>query len=131
MEASSKKRILVADDEKDARDFVNAVLEDEYEVVMASNGAEALKLASSEKPDLIVLDVQMPEMGGFDVFAELKKDEALAAIPVVMLTGVRETAGIGFSKEEMGDYFGNEPTAYLEKPIDPGKLAETVKSCLG
>ena len=128
---AEKKRVLVVDDETDARDFVKAVLEDDFEILMAANGDEALKVASAKSPDLILLDVQMPGQSGFDVFIALRKEEGLAKIPVIMLTGVREKAGIGFSKKEMGDYFGEEPNAYLEKPIDPGKLSETVKRVLG
>ena len=81
-------------------------------------------------PDLVILDVQMPEMDGFEVFQEMKKDEELKAIPVVMLTGIREKMGIGFSSDDMKDYMGDRPTAYIEKPIDPAKLIETVSKVL-
>ena len=130
MAAGAKKRVLVADDEQDARDYVQAVLEEQYELLFAADGEEALALARKEKPDLIILDVQMPGKSGFDVFPELKKDSALKATPVIMLTGIKEKVGIGFSKDAMGGFMGNEPDAYLEKPIDAKELINAVRSCL-
>jgi CheY-like chemotaxis protein len=122
------KTILVVDDEPDAIDFVKEVLEGEgYNVITASDGAKGLSTMRSEAPDLVILDVQMPEMDGFQVFQEMKRDDALKAIPVVMLTGIREKVGIGFSAGEMKDYMGEKPNDYIEKPIDPAKLRETVK----
>jgi CheY-like chemotaxis protein len=121
------KTVLVVDDEPDAIDFVKEVLEEEgYNVITASDGAGGLSAIRSEKPDLVFLDVQMPEMDGFQVFQEMKKDDALRAIPVIMLTGIREKVGIGFSAGEMKDYMGEQPTGYLEKPIDPAKVREAV-----
>ena len=125
------KTILIVDDEPDAIDFAKEVLEGEgYAVITASNGTQGLAKMRSEKPDLVVLDVQMPEMDGFEVFREMKKDEALKALPVVMLTGIREKVGIGFSADEMKDYMGERPADYIEKPIDPAKLRETVGKVL-
>jgi twitching motility two-component system response regulator PilH len=130
VEAMAKK-ILVVDDEQDAVDFVSEVLEGEgYQVVTAPDGSKGLASMRSEKPDLVILDVQMPEMDGFEVFQEMKKDDALKAIPVVMLTGIREKVGMGFSADEMKDFMGEKPYDYIEKPIDPGKLRESVKKIL-
>jgi CheY-like chemotaxis protein len=132
MSGASGKRILVVDDEPDAVEFVRAVMEEAgHEVVSASNGDEGLQAARSEGPDLIILDVQMPGKDGFTTFAELRQDDDLAAIPVVMLTGVGEKLGIGFTSEDMGDFIGQEPDAYVEKPVDPARLTETVESLLG
>ena len=125
------KKILIADDEQDALDFVREVLEGEgYTIVTASDGSKALTAMRREKPDLVVLDVQMPEMDGFQVFEKMKKDDELKAIPVVMLTGIKEKVGIGFSADEMGTYMGAKPHDYIEKPIDPVKLRESVKKIL-
>lgn len=131
MTEMTRKRILVVDDEQDAREFVKAVLEEEYEILTASDGDEGLKIAEENLPNLIILDVQMPKLGGFDVFSQMKKDKALCEIPVIMLTGIREKVGVDFSKEEMGDFFGKEPSAYLEKPINSCDLLATVHKCLG
>ena len=132
MEGQGKRRILVVDDEPDAVEFVRTVLEEEgYEVLSAVNGAKGLEVASAQKPDLVILDIQMPVRDGFATFADMRRDEELKDIPVVMLTGVGEKTGIGFSAEDMGDYLGEEPNAYVEKPVDPDALAKTVKRLLG
>jgi len=125
------KKILVVDDEPDAIDFVKEVLEGEgYTVVTAGDGVKGLAAMRRESPDLVFLDVQMPEMDGFETFQEMTKDEALKNIPVVMLTGIKEKVGIGFSADEMKDFMGMKPAAYLEKPIDPAKVRETMKKIL-
>jgi len=125
------KKILVVDDEPDAIDFVKEVLEGEgYMVVTAGDGVKGLAAMRRENPDLVFLDVQMPELDGFETFQEMAKDEALKNIPVVMLTGIKEKVGIGFSADEMKDYMGMKPAAYLEKPIDPAKVRETMKKIL-
>jgi CheY-like chemotaxis protein len=126
------KKILIVDDEPDAVDFSKEVLEGEgYAVVTASDGSRGLAAMRRENPDLVVLDVQMPDMDGFEVFQEMKKDESLKSIPVVMLTGIREKVGIGFSADEMKDYMGEKPTEYIEKPIDPARLKDAVNKILG
>jgi len=128
----AERKILVVDDEPAAVEFVKAILEgDGTTVISASDGKAGLEAAAKEKPDLVVLDVQMPGMNGFQVFAELRKNEATAGIPVVMLTGVAEKTGIGFSKEDMGEFLGGEPAGYCEKPVDPAALQETVEKALG
>ncbi len=121
-------KALIVDDEADARQFVRAVLEpDGWEVAEAENGQTGLEQARALKPDLVILDVQMPEQGGFTMFNELKQDPDLGGCKVVMLTGVREKMGIGFSAEDMGDYYGAEPDAYVEKPVQPGALKRVIK----
>ena len=125
------KKILVVDDEPDAIAFVTEVLSGEgYTVASAPDGSKGLSTMRNDKPDLVILDVQMPEMDGFEVFQEMKKDEDLKAIPVIMLTGIREKMGIGFSSDDMKDYMGARPAAYIEKPIDPAKLIEKVSEIL-
>ena len=70
----------------------------------------------------------MPGESGFSVFAELRENQATAAIPVIMVTGSAEKTGIKFSSKEMGEFIGKEPEAYLEKPVDPEILKSTVAS---
>ena len=126
------KKVLIVDDEPDAVDFTREVVEGEgHTVVTASDGSKGLAAMRRENPDLVILDVQMPDMDGFEVFQEMKRDESLKAIPVVMLTGIREKVGIGFSADEMKDYMGERPNGYIEKPIDPAKLKEAVSKVLG
>ena len=126
------KSVLIVDDEQDAVDIVEAMLSDIEGVstMSANDGDDGLSKAKEAKPDLVILDVQMPGMNGFDVFAELKKDDATKAIPVIMLTGVAEKTGIGFSGKDMKDFIGKEPDAYIEKPVEAEKLQQTVSQLL-
>ena len=126
------KKVLVVDDESDARAFVRAILEPEgWQVEEAFDGVDGLKQAKALKPDLMVLDVQMPRKGGFELFSELIQDPALQNIKVVMLTGVAERTGLRFSGKEMGEFLGKEPDAYVEKPIDPEILKRAVQKVAG
>jgi len=125
-------KALVVDDESDAREFVRAILESEdWEVFEAADGKSGLKKAQELKPDLIVLDVQMPEKDGFSVFGDLAGDPETKDIKVIMLTGVGKKYGIGFSAESMGDYIGKEPEAYVEKPIEPEAFKRVVQKVVG
>jgi putative two-component system response regulator len=85
------KQILVVDDNLASLKQIGAQLESHYEVLLAKSGALALKICRQEKPDLILLDVEMPEMDGFQTIARLKEDPDLAAIPVIFLTGNQDT----------------------------------------
>ena len=125
------KKILVVDDEADVIEFTKAVLEDDgYEFATAGDGEAAISAVAAESPDLVILDVQMPKKDGFQVFEALRRDEATASIPVIMLTAVTKRTGMKFDAEGMGEYFGTEPEAFIDKPIDPDKLRETVRNLL-
>ena len=130
---SDAKTVLIVDDEPDAVEFATAALGELEGIVVlsAGDGLSGLAKAKEVGPDLIILDVQMPGKEGFDVFVDLKKDEATRDIPVVMLTGVAEKVGIGFSAKDMKEFLGGEPQAYLEKPINPVDLQDTVRRLLG
>ena len=65
-----------------------------------------------------------------EVFYEIRTDEAMRAIPIIMLTGLHEKVGIRFSKEEMAEFYGEEPTAYIEKPIEPETLLAEVRKII-
>lgn len=122
------KRALVVDDESDARDFARAILEAEgWEVSEAEDGTTGIQQATSLKPELIILDVQMPHKSGFDVFTELSKNPQMKDTRVIMLTGVAEKTGIKFSGPDMAAFIGKEPDAYIEKPIDPESFKRIVK----
>ena len=122
------KKVLVVDDEDDAVTFLEAILKKQgFDVISASDGEAGLSKARSESPDLIILDVQMPKLDGFDVFRILRDDEKTKEIPIIMLTGIEEKIGIGFSKEDMKEFYHKEPQDYLEKPIEPDKVISAVK----
>jgi len=124
-------KILIADDEPECIDFVReALAEMPYEVLAAKDGEEALDIARAQRPQLIILDVQMPRLNGFRVFTELRSDPQLASVPVIMLTAIAERTGVDISADDMGEYLGSEPEAYVDKPIEPIVLRQTVKRLL-
>ncbi len=126
------KKVLLIDDEPDAVDFAKEIIESMgHTVVFAHDGDSGLEKMRLEKPDLVILDVQMPGKDGFQVFNIIKQDDDLKATPVIMLTGIKEKVGLGFSADDMGEYMGKKPEAYVEKPIEPGKLQAAVNEVFG
>ncbi len=116
-----KKRILVVDDERDILDLLTYNLSREgYEVVTASNGLEALEKVK-DGTDLVVLDLMMPVLDGFETCKRLKKTPATSAIPVMFLT-----ARAGEVDEVLGLELGADD--YIQKPISPRKLVARVKA---
>jgi CheY-like chemotaxis protein len=125
----TKKNIVIVDDEPDAIEFVRAVLAtvDDFNIIPAQDGEEGLQVIKKNNTDLVILDVMMPGQSGFDIFYLLRKDNTTKDIPVIMLTGVADKAGIRFFKEDMKKYYGHEPVDYIEKPLEPQRLIDTVK----
>lgn len=114
------KKILIVDDEPEFIDMIQMRLEaNGYEVVRATSGSEGLERAAEENPKLILLDVMMPEMDGFDVLKRLRRNPATQYIPVVMLTARGETKSI-FRAQDRG------ATDYLIKPCEPQELLDVV-----
>jgi len=115
------RKVLVVDDEADVRRFITAVLEKRgYETVTAEDGREAFEAAKREKPEAIILDLQMPNQTGTDFFRKLSKDEDLAEIPVIVVSGL---AGRHLAVRK--------PFAVFDKPIDPDEFGETVDRAVG
>ncbi|NQT86644.1 response regulator [bacterium] len=132
MAAPRKQTVLVVDDEPDIIEFVRVIMEDAgIEVQSASSGAECLEKVKQAVPDLIMLDVQMPGEPGFFALKKLKENPATRSIPILMLTGVGERLGLRYSPQDMYDFLGQEPDAFLEKPVDPALLLSTAKKLLG
>ena len=128
---NDQPKVLIADDEQDCIDFVcEALAQTACEVISASDGEEALKVAREQKPQLIILDVQMPKLDGFEVFSALRADKELGSVPIIMLTGIAEKTGVKSSGQDMGEYLHSEPEAYIDKPIEPIVLKQTVKRLL-
>jgi DNA-binding response OmpR family regulator len=114
-------RILVVDDDEGSRALVRVALESEsFSVLEASDGAQALELISSETPDLVVLDVNLPSMGGFDVLAQIR---LARAVPVIMVTG-RD----GETDRVLGLELGADD--YVIKPFSPRELTSRVRAIL-
>jgi two-component system, OmpR family, alkaline phosphatase synthesis response regulator PhoP len=130
---SDEKQVLIIDDEPDAIDITEAMLStiEGITTISSQDGINGLAKARESLPDMVILDVQMPGKNGFEVFADLKKDSATKDIPVIMLTGVEVQAGIGFSADNMFEFLGEEPDAYIEKPVDAEMLLKTVSRLLG
>jgi len=125
--AEAGKTVLVVDDEADARMFVRTVVEElGHTVIEAEDGQKGVEAAKAQSPDLIVMDVQMPNLDGYAAFSALRKDEATKGIPVIMLTAVTARTGVDIDAKDMGEYLGSEPEAYVDKPIEPSVLSETV-----
>ncbi len=119
-----KKTILTIDDKTDIRRLVRMTLEfDGHTVLEAASGPEGLELARNKKPDLILLDVMMPGMDGFEVGRILRDDPQLRQIPVIMLTALDSQ-----SDRETG--LGTGVRAYLNKPFGPVELLRLIKQLL-
>ena len=121
-------RILVVDDERDVREVVKTTLQENgYQVVEATNGVEAYAAAAdaavAEKPDLIVLDLMLPKLNGFEVLAKLKENPQTSYIPVVILTAR------GQSQDETRALRAGA-TDYMTKPWAADELADRVRIAL-
>ncbi|HWE48803.1 MAG TPA: response regulator [Bryobacteraceae bacterium] len=115
-----RKRILVADDQPVGRELIRAVLESGgYDVLEAGDGEEALNIAISTLPDLILLDIQMPVLDGMGVVAELRRDPRFASTPVIAVTA---TAMKGDLQKGMDAGF----TDYLTKPVSIDRLRQII-----
>jgi DNA-binding response OmpR family regulator len=117
-------KILVAEDSATVRRLVAArLVSDGYEVVEATDGEQALKLARSEHPDLLVLDKVMPKFDGFEVIRALREDPQTSAVPIVMLT---ERTG----EEDVLDGLHLGVEEYMPKPFSPHELSARVRRVL-
>jgi|ERR1035437_532789 CheY-like chemotaxis protein len=118
--SESKKRIVVADDEPFILSALQDTLSDSFSVTTASNGVEAIKAVQKVNPDLIILDVMMPEMDGLEACKNLKRDKATSSIPIILLTAKGQITDI-----EKG--FKSGADAYVVKPFSPARLIEKVE----
>ena len=116
------RKILIVDDDKGIVEVVKIALTKKgYEVFTASDGNEGLEMVKANSPDLILLDVVMPEMNGYEFLRALKALEGKALTPVVMVT----------AKEEMEELFKFEGVKeYIVKPTDPSELIQKIERCL-
>jgi DNA-binding response OmpR family regulator len=120
-----RKKILLVDDSNTILMMEKFILRnDPYELVSASNGEEAVFKAAEHQPDLILLDVIMPKMGGFEACRLIRENELTRAIPVIMVTTRGEAANV-----ETG--WANGCTDYVTKPINAVELLAKVRSILG
>jgi len=120
----SEKRILIVDDDPDIVETVAFFLSgSDYQVFIAKNGKEALEQVKEEKPDLVLLDVMMPEMNGLEVCRKLKNNPETNSIPVVMLTAQG-------SKKDVDDAIDGGANGYVVKPFNLPGLVERIETIL-
>jgi type IV pilus assembly protein PilB len=120
--ASSKRRVLITDDDRITRMLVKLLLErDGYEVIEGVDGTEAVALAHRERPDLIIIDLMMPKMDGYEAIQRIRRDLSLATVPVMVLTA-EDGADIELRVLEMG------ADDYMVKPFEPEVLLSRVRA---
>lgn len=124
---STKKTIIVIDDDKELVEFLKYLLEDNgYAAITAYDGQEGLEKTRAERPDLILLDITMPEKSGVKFYREVRDDAELKTIPVVMVTGVT----IDFKKFIHSRRQVPPPDGYITKPVDKQELLDTIARLL-
>ena len=123
-ETDGKKKILLVDDNAIQLRTLRSILVPDYEVLLASSGQDALKVMQKNKPDLIFLDYEMPEMNGKEVMERMMEIETVKDIPVVFFTGEND-------KKRIMDVVKLNPAGYLLKPPDVQKIHDTIEEILG
>jgi len=118
-----KQKILIVDDEPGIRLLVSRTLEEEYIVLEAADGEEAIEIAKGQQPALILMDLMMPKMDGYAACLRIKSDQATKGIPVIILTGVGHELNKKFA-EEMG------ADGYITKPFTRESLLEGMRQLL-
>lgn len=119
------KRVLICDDDPVILRLLQVNLELEgYDVLLAHHGEQAIEVANEQKPDLVILDIMMPRLDGYQTCERLKANEETKGIPVVFLSAKAQQADI-----EKGKEFG--VADYLTKPFDPNDLVDVVQRLVG
>ncbi|NOR23013.1 MAG: response regulator [Desulforhopalus sp.] len=115
-------KVLVVDDDQEMRDLLGNLLEGEgYEVILGSNGEEAIELAEKENPQVILLDFEMPGIDGIEACKRLKSGEKTASIPIIMITAY---------KNKKPDAIEAGADDFVNKPFDPTELSIRIKTIL-
>jgi len=119
-----KKKVLVVDDDADLAKMLKVrILAEGYEFMGAMEGREMLEVLKTRKPDVILLDIMLPNMDGYSILREMRKHEEYLDIPVIILSAKE--------KKKMGDLFALEKVAFfVEKPFDIKDLMEKIKESL-
>jgi DNA-binding response OmpR family regulator len=120
------KKILIVDDDPDLVEAVSIILESKgYAVAAAYGGVEGLEKVKTENPDLIVLDVMMPDKDGYEVCKELKADAKYSSIPILLLTAVVSKISTTKYTQQMG--METEADDYVDKPVEPDELVRRIE----
>ena len=117
----SSKTILICDDEPALRELVRASLSDGYRFAEASDGLLAIELAREVEPDIVILDLMLPRLGGLEVLAQLQEDKHLRDVPVLVITAWNETRE---------DVLAAGAADFVTKPFDPEELKTAIEALL-
>jgi CheY-like chemotaxis protein len=121
---ADKKKILIVDDEEDIRTYLSTLLGDHgYDILLAKDGKEAWQQVEASSPDLITLDISMPEESGVKFYRDMKKDGRLRKIPVLIITGISSDFQKFISTRQQVP----PPEGYLSKPINQQEILGLVK----
>ena len=121
----SQRTVLIIEDEEDAADmFAEMMRVSGYRVLKTSSSTPALTMMAAEKPDVVILDIMMPEVSGLDILRQMRQDPALANIPVVVVSAKSMPADIKIGMEAGA-------SMYLTKPVGFSELKEAIERALG
>ncbi len=124
---SDKKTVLIIDDDPDTVTYFSSLLEDHgYATVTAQNGAEAIERVKADPPDLITLDITMPETSGVRCYRDLREHEVWRSIPVIIITGISDDFRTFISSRKQVP----PPDGYLSKPVDEAELLGLVRTLM-
>jgi DNA-binding response OmpR family regulator len=121
---ASGKKILIVDDEEDIRTYLSALLADQgFETILAKDGEEAWKQVEANSPDLITLDISMPEKSGIKFYREMKASDLWKKIPIIIVTGVSEDMRKFLSSRHQVP----PPDGYLAKPVNREEIMSLIQ----
>jgi len=124
-----KKKVLLVDDDRDFLEVTKIALEEgNFEVATATNGKECLDKLDSFKPDVLILDIMMPEKSGFEICKEIKDSLKYNRIPVIMLTALKKK--LGTTSYSVSQGLDLEAEDYIDKPVDPKELISRINKLL-
>lgn len=123
MGQNDKKKILIVDDEPNVRRLVHTILSKDFTVLEAEDGRQAIDVAGTQRPDLILMDMLMPRMDGLTACYTIKNDPTTKSIPVLMLTAIGFELNIKLSQQMGAD-------AYMTKPFDSQALLDKIAEFL-
>jgi CheY-like chemotaxis protein len=122
-QATTKKKVLIVDDEPNVRRLSHKILSNKFDIVEAEDGIQAIDVATAQKPDVILMDMMMPKMDGLTACHVIRNDPATKSIPVIMVTAIGFELNIKLS-EQMG------AAGYVTKPFSPQDLLDTIEQVL-
>ena len=122
-QVDTKKKVLIVDDEPNVRRLSYKILSKKFDVIEAEDGKQAIEIANTQKPDVILMEMMMPKMDGLTACHAIKKDPATKSIPVIMVTAIGFELNIKLS-QRMG------ATGYVTKPFSPQDLLDKIAQVL-